>query len=79
MEKELWERSQMLVDAGMGHIVKHLYVAELEEILTKQQVEEFGDISEFVDRAIASKGNMKDLIESLPYLFQHGIKFSPKK
>jgi len=79
MDKELWKRCQMLVDAGMGHLVKHLYQAEIEALLTKEQLSDLGDTSELLDKFMESKANMKDLIESLAHLYQHGVKFSPEK
>lgn len=79
MDNELWNKCQMLVDAGMGHIVKHLYVAEIEANLTAEQLVKLGDISSMLDRAFCAKNNMKQLIEAVIDLSKRGVILGPKQ
>ena len=78
MDKELWDRCQMLVDAGMGHIVKHLYVEEIETNLTAEQLAKLGDISSMLDRTMTAKQNMKQLIDAIIELSKRGVILGPR-
>lgn len=68
----------MLVDVGMGHIVKHLYVEEIETNLTEEQLGKLGDISSMLDRMMTAKQNMKQLIEAIIDLSKRGVIIGPK-
>lgn len=78
MENELWEKSQMLVDADMGHLVKHLYIKEIEANLNAEQLNKLGDLSSFLDQAFRAKSNMKQLIEAITELSKQGAILGPK-
>ncbi|MCL1821169.1 MAG: hypothetical protein FWG36_11025 [Oscillospiraceae bacterium] len=55
MEKELLEKCQILVDAGMGHLVKHIYVQAIIESLTADQLKNVaGGLSDYINDAIRS-------------------------
>ncbi len=44
MENQLWEKVQMLIDAGRVDMVVHLLVEEMEVHLTEKQIEQLGDL-----------------------------------
>ncbi len=79
MEKELWDNAQLLVGAGLGHLVKHLYIEELEQELTPEQLEKLGDLPSLIGRMLESKpSNVKDLIDRIVYLSREGAILGPK-
>lgn len=79
MENEIWDRCQMLVDAGLGHLVVHLYEEELEKNLTAEQLQRLGDIQPFLKEMMEKKTKMKDVISALVIMSREGAILGPKK
>lgn len=79
MDQNLWDKCQILVDAGVGHLVKHLYIEELKKRLTSSQLEKLGDLSPALDHFFVSKANMQHLIDTLVELSKCGAILGPRK
>lgn len=79
MEKELWKKCQLLVDTGCGDMVLHLYIKELQNKLTTEQFEKLGDVSVHLTRVMATKANMKHVIQVFLDLSKKGVISIPGK
>ena len=78
MENEMWEKCQEFVNAGLGEMVKHLYEKELTDNLTEEQLAKLGSISDSLDKMMAAKSNMKNLIHGLIYLSKENAIRGPR-
>jgi hypothetical protein len=79
MDKELWDKCQLFVDASLGYIVKDLYLEEFARRLTANELAKLGDLSSVLDDLMASKNNMKKLINGLIELTKKGVIIGQKK
>ncbi|GAB6123046.1 hypothetical protein JCM30204_41960 [Dysgonomonas termitidis] len=79
MENELWEKCQMLVDAGSGDLVIHLYEEELRTNLTDEQLQKLGDVHSFLEKMMEKDIKMKNVISALIDMSRKGVILGPKK
>lgn len=79
MDTDLWDKCQMLVDAGMGHLVVHLYKKELEDNLSAQQLQRLGDISSFLQKMMEKDIKMKNVISVLIDMSRKGAILGTKE
>lgn len=79
MEKELWDRAQQFVSSGLGHLVKDIYIKELERQLTPEQLERIGGAS-FAIEGLSSDtpDDMQKMIHDLVYFVRKGIMVGPR-
>ena len=58
MNDELWDKCQMMIDAGFIEMVVHLLVKEVQESLTADQLKPLGDLNSFFLKAFSKKQEM---------------------
>ena len=79
MDNETWDKCQMLVDAGAGHLVIHLYEEELKNNLTAEQMQKLGNVYPLLEKMLQNDVPMKKVISALIDMSRKGVILGPKK